>query len=126
MIAMRIIKGVDLENEVRPDGRTVKTYFSYKVNFETKNIGLKTTVIPKGTRERDHLHSRSDEIFYYFSKAKAMVNGKIYRFEPGDVLILHANDRHHQISDENDIEILALKIPDEDDKVDTDEDKQEK
>jgi len=107
---MKIIKKKDLYTENRQDGRTINYYPPIDIPKNTKQIGFLKTTTPKDCNELLHKHPVSTEIFYYLTPAKVEVNGKVYDMESGDMIILEQGDKHRQVAD-NDIDLIALRIP---------------
>ena len=113
---MKIIRKKDVDVKHRPDKRVVNYYPPFDVPDNTKQIGFLTVTTPKGCNELLHEHPVSTEVFYHITPGKVEVNGKVYDLEPGDIIILEPGDKHKQIAEDNDIELVILRIPLSDDK----------
>ena len=118
---MKIIRKDEVSEQVREDGRRVMDYLSLNVNFKTENVGLIKAFVPKNCKEKEHRHTRTDVICFYLTDGIIKVNSKEYEMKSGDVLILHAGDRHHQVPRNNDIELIEIKVPDDYDKIYTED-----
>ena len=113
---MKLIKKNNADIQNRSDGRVVVYSTPIDIPKNTKNIGLISVKTPKGCDEVLHKHPDSTEIFFHFTEGQIMVNGKKYSLEKGDIVILEPGDEHKQIA-ENEIDIVALRIPLSNDKV---------
>jgi quercetin dioxygenase-like cupin family protein len=107
---MKIIRRKEIDIKHRPDGRVVNYYPAIDMPPDTKQIGFITVDTPKGCVEDLHTHPVSTEIFYHLTPGKVEVNGEVQELEAGDIIILEPGDKHKQTAD-NDIKIVALRIP---------------
>jgi len=107
---MKIIRMNNADIKNRPDGRNVVYYPPIDIPKDTSKIGLISVITPDGCNEELHKHPNSTEIFFHFTKGQIVINGKKYSLDKGDIVILEPGDEHKQIA-ENEIEIMALRIP---------------
>ena len=58
------------------------------------------------------------EIIYFITKAKMRVDDEMFSFEPGDMVFLNPGDKHEFVAEDDDIRLIAVKLPNiVDDKV---------
>jgi quercetin dioxygenase-like cupin family protein len=107
---MKIIRKSDIDKKDRADGRKVCYYPPFDIPSGTDKIGLITVDTPKDCLEEEHQHPVSTEIFYHLTPGKVEINGAVYDLKAGDIVVLEPGDTHKQIADE-DIKIVALRIP---------------
>lgn len=112
---MKIIRYCDVKPERRLDGRSIYnlTDYTFSSNISSKFFRVK---IPKGTIEKEHLHTDSDEIFIFLKPGQIVVNNETCNFEEGDIIILEKNERHKIIA-EIEMELMGIKSPNINDKI---------
>lgn len=112
---MKIVRYNEIKPEEKPDGRKIYSLIRHPFsgNAESKLFRVE---IPKGVREKEHLHTNSEEIFIFLKPGQIIINKKVYDFKEGDVIILEKNDKH-QIIAKKDMEIIGIKNPDVNDKI---------
>ncbi len=104
---MKIIKNSGLIPEMKEDGRKISSLLSYSFPNNRK-VKLFLVTIPSGTHEKEHMHTDSEEIFFFLSSGKIIVNGETYNLEPKDIIIIEKKDKHKIIADQP-IEMLGIK-----------------
>jgi len=107
---MKIIRKNNSDINNRKDGRIVVYYPPIDIPKDTEKIGVITVKTPEGCNEDLHKHPDSTEIFFHFTKGQIIVNGKKHILDEGDIVILEPGDEHKQVA-ENEIDIVALRIP---------------
>lgn len=114
---MKIIKLNDVPDEER-GGYSIKRLFTEALTQNPQNVGFFETTVPKGSVCKHHYHTKQDEIIYFITKGKMRVESKFYDFEPGDLVILRPGDKHEFVADENEVKLIAVRLPNiVDDKV---------
>ncbi len=107
---MNIIRLKDVSAEER-EGYSIKRLFIESLSCNPENVGFYETTVPKGSICKQHYHEKLDEIIMFLTKAKMKVEKDIYNFEPGDMAILKPGDKHEFIAEENEIKLIAVKLP---------------
>ncbi|MBW2981171.1 cupin domain-containing protein [Candidatus Woesearchaeota archaeon] len=114
---MKIIRLKDIQKEEK-NGYSIKRLFTLPLSKKPDNVGLYETTIPLGSVCGHHYHENLDEIIFFLTKGRIRSNDKIYDVEPGDLLFLYPGDKHEFIADDNEIRLIAIKLPNiVDDKV---------
>ena len=114
---MKIIRLKDVPIEEKK-GYYIKRLFTEFLSSNPKNVGFYQTTVPKGSVCKHHYHEKLDEIILFLTKTKMRVEKDIYDFEPGDIVILKPKDKHEFIAQENEVKLIAVKLPNiTDDKV---------
>jgi quercetin dioxygenase-like cupin family protein len=114
---MKIIRLKDVPAEER-DGYSIKRLFTEPLSNHPENVGFYETTVPKGSVCKQHYHAKLDEFILFLTKAKMRVEKEIYNFEPGDMVILKPQDKHEFVAEENEVKLIAMKLPNiVDDKV---------
>ena len=116
---MKIIKYNEVPDEVRSGGAySIKRLFTEPLSVKPDNIGFYQTTVPKGSSVAGHHHKNLDEVFYFLTKARLEIEGKMYNFEPKDMVFLKAGEKHEIYGDEEGVVLIAIKLPDlKEDKV---------
>ena len=107
---MRIIRLKDVPVEER-EGYSIKRLFTEFLSCNPENVGFYETTVPKGSVCKHHYHEKLDEIIIFLTKAKMRVEKEIYNFESGDIVILKPLDKHEFIAEDNEVKIIAVKLP---------------
>ena len=114
---MKIIKLKEVPIEER-GSYSIKRLFTEQLSKNPQNVGFYETTVPKGNVCGHHFHEELDEIIIFLTKAKVRVEQEIYDFESGDIIILKPGDKHEFIAEENEVKLIAIKLPNiVDDKV---------
>lgn len=114
---MKIIRLKDMPVEMKK-GYSIKRLFTEHLSCNPENVGFYETTVPKGSICRHHYHEKLDEIILFLTKAKMRAEKDIYIFETGDIVILNPKDRHEFIAEDNEVRLIAVKLPNiVDDKV---------
>jgi len=116
---MKIIRYKDVPDEIRGGGAySIKRILTEKLNYNPDNIGFYQTTIPPGSKVAGHYHEHLDEAFIFLTKAKVILEGKEYHFEPKDLVFLKGGEKHEIIAEDEEVVLIALKLPDhKEDKV---------
>lgn len=110
---IKIIRSNEVLSEKRGKygGYSIKRLFTEALNKNPKNLGFyETTIRPKDS-VKNHYHKDLDEILYFITKGKVKVNDNIYTFNPGDIIILPPENPHEIIADEEEVRLIAIKLP---------------
>jgi len=102
---MKIIRIKDLMSEKRPDGRDIYNLLSYSSSHNSKIFRV---LIPKGTIEKEHMHTNSKEIFLFLKPGEVIIDDKTYSLEKEDILILEPNERHKIIAN-SEMDLIGIK-----------------
>jgi len=114
---MKIIKIEEVPIE-KKEGYSIKRIFTENLSMKPDNVGLYETTVPKGSVCGHHYHEKLDELILFLTKAKMRVEKQIYDFGPGDMVILKPGDKHEFVAQDNEIKLIAIKLPNiVDDKV---------
>lgn len=113
---MKIIRKSEIQQDDRPDGRTIQKFLSKSYDIPINSILMLTSEIPKGVHEPTHYHSDSTEIFYFLTPGNITIESKDYKLSEGDMVVLERNDKH-SIKAETYMKLLVIKYPDVQDKV---------
>lgn len=114
---MKIIKLKEIPVEEKK-GYSIKRLFTEVLSCNPQNVGFYETTIPKGSVCKHHYHKELDEIILFLTTAKMRVEQEIYDFETGDIVILNPSDKHEFIAENNEVKLIAVKLPNiPDDKV---------
>ncbi len=107
---MKIIrlKDVPIENK---KGYSIKRLFTEFLSCKPENVGFYETTVPIGGVCKHHYHEKLDEVILFLTKAKMRVEKEIYDFEAGDIVILKPKDRHEFIAQDNEVRLIAVKLP---------------
>jgi 2-phosphoglycolate phosphatase len=66
-----------------------------KTNAPVKNVTLAEATLKPGMATIEHVHKRSEEIYYFLSGAGIMkINGKKFAIKPGDGVLIPPGSRH--------------------------------
>lgn len=107
---MKIIRLRDIPIEQKK-GYSIKRLFTESLSYNPENVGFYETTVPKGSICKHHYHEKLDEIILFLTKTKMRVEKEIYNFEPGDIVIFKPRDKHEFIAEENEIKLIAVKLP---------------
>ena len=113
---MEIFRKSEIQEDGRPDGRTIQKFLSESYDISFNSMLMLTSEIPKGVHEPTHYHAESIEIFYYLTPGNITIEGKDYNLSEGDMVVLEKNDKH-SIQAETDMKLLVIKYPDVQDKI---------
>tara|TARA_Y100000310_G_C20168690_1_gene572596 strand:- start:206 stop:568 length:363 start_codon:yes stop_codon:yes gene_type:complete len=116
---MKIVRYQEVPDEVRGGGLyVIKRLITENITQNPKNIGFYQTTIPKGSKVPGHHHAKLDEVFIFLTKARVEIEGSMYHFHPKDMVFLKAGDKHEIFADDEDVVLIAIKLPDhKEDKV---------
>jgi len=117
---MKIIRRKDCLTEERAFGRTVQKLLGHKFTGEKDSMAMFLSFVPKGKLD-PHYHERTEEIIIFPQGGKIEVNDKLYEMEPWDFVLLEPGDKHGFTGEDKDVLLLALRFPDNEDKVPVDE-----
>lgn len=113
---MKIIRKKDIKEEQRPFGRTVQKLLGYKFAKPRDSMALFLSFVPK-SRLDEHYHAETEEIIMYPEGGKIKVNGNLYDMDPWDFVVLEPGDVHGFEGEYKDVFVLAMRFPDNTDKV---------
>lgn len=110
---MKIIRVDEVDDEVRGGGSyIIKRLITDELEHSPSNIGFYQTTVPKGSKVQYHSHSSLDEVFIFMTPGRAKIEDKEYRFRPKDIVFLRAGERHEIYADDEDVVLIAIKLPD--------------
>jgi len=114
---MKAIKLDNIPVEER-GGYKIRRIVTQPLGFKPENIGLYQTIIPKNSKCSNHAHGRLDEIIFFLTKAKVKTKSSMLKFGEGDFLIIGAGEFHEIIAEDEEVRLIALKLPNiEDDRL---------
>ena len=114
---MKLIRKNETKPDVRPDGRIVRKMIELKMKETVSTAVFYLNDVPNGNFGK-HYHSNSTEIIWFPRGGKIEVNGKIYRMDEWDGVILESGDVHsYDKGDCKDVIHFAAKFPADEDKV---------
>ena len=108
---MEIIKRSEAE-ELAREGYRVKKLLSFTFGKSIDSAVFYETTIPVGGSFKEQWHNESYEMIYFITAGKASVNGTVYTFAPGDLLMMSPTEKHSFVAIEHDLVILAIRFPD--------------
>ncbi|MBS3093073.1 hypothetical protein J4456_00655 [Candidatus Pacearchaeota archaeon] len=108
---MKWIKFKDIEQQIRPDQRTVRKLIKQELGIEIANLQILFVTHPPGLQEHLHSHQQSFEILYFFDKAHYKINGNDYEIQENDVIIFEPKDVHGAIPIPHEVRILVVQLP---------------
>lgn len=74
----------------------------FKMN---RNFSVGTQMLPPGGRVREHAHAANEEVLHFVSgTGTAVVDGKVYKLEPGVTLFLGEHNSH-TFSNDGDVDL---------------------
>ncbi|MBD3405196.1 MAG: hypothetical protein GF411_03555 [Candidatus Lokiarchaeota archaeon] len=86
-----------------------------------KNVdsaGFILVQIPSKTRTVPHAHTELQEIFVTLNRTKIGVGSQVFELEKGDIVIVDPSESHYFLTYDEQVTIIAIKIPNlKDDKV---------
>jgi len=107
---MKTIRLDEIPIEER-SGYRIKRIATEKLNFNPENIGIYKTIIPPQSKCPNHAHVQLDEVLLFLTKAKVKTESGILTFSEGDVLVIGANEFHEIIAENEEVRLIALKMP---------------
>jgi dTDP-4-dehydrorhamnose reductase len=118
-LSAKIIRLKEIPDESRENGSySIKRLCTAPLKKTPNNIGFYQTTIPPYSRVKNHYHQELDEFLYFITSGKVRINGEVYEFSPGDILILPPKSPHEIFSEDKEVRIIAVKLPNTvDDKV---------
>ena len=108
---MKIIRANEIKNEPRV-GYKVKKLLGIKFEKAIDTAVFYETTIPLNGDFKEQWHKQSYESIYFLTSGMAIIDGKEYEFEKGDLLFLHPNEKHKFIATNGDLIIQAIRFPD--------------
>lgn len=119
LLKMKLIRRKEIETEERAFGRTVQKLLSHKFIESRDSMALFLCFVPKGKLDT-HYHEKTEEIIIFPQGGKIEVNGTLYDMEPWDFVLLEPGDKHGFSGEDKDVIHLAMRFPDNDDKISVD------
>lgn len=113
---MKIVRRKEIEKQERPFGRFVQKLLSHKFIKPRGSMALFLSFVPKGKLDT-HYHSKTEEIIIFPDGGKISVNGKLFIMNPWDLVLLEPGDRHGFNGEDKDVFHLAIRFPDNEDKI---------
>jgi len=107
---MKIIRLKNIPRE-KKEGYSIKRLLTEKISNKPDSIGFYETTVPVRSKCAQHIHERLYEFIYFLTKGKMRIDNKYYKLDPGDIVILHPGDKHEFIADEDEVRIIAIKLP---------------
>ena len=93
-------------------GYKVKNLLSGKFNFSIEDIAIYETNIPFGGKCKEQWHRQSYELVYFLTQGVGKINGKEYRFDIGDLVMLSPDEKHEFRTIDQEVRVLAIRFPD--------------
>ena len=115
---MKLVRYEEVKLDKRSDGRTVRKVLSHHFNQPMNSMALYLCEVPSG-KFGEHFHSKSEEIIMFPVGGEISVNGKDYKMNNWDFVVLQPGDKHGFNGESEDIIHLAIKLPDSNDKITT-------
>lgn len=113
---MKLIKRSEIETQQRPFGRSVQKLLSHRFNGPKNSMVMFLSFMPKCQLDY-HTHKETEEIIMFPEGGKIEVDGKLYIMEQWDGVLLEPGEVHGFDGEDKDIYCLALRFPDNEDKV---------
>lgn len=102
---------IPLEDRTSYGGYYIRRLFTETIDTLAENIGFYETTICPNSIVKNHYHENLDEIIYFFSKGNIRIGSELVMINPRDVVIIPRGVPHEVISGEEEIKLLAIKIP---------------
>lgn len=116
---MKLIRVNEIERQERPFGRVVQKLLSHKFLKPRRSMALFLSFVPKGKLDT-HYHAETEEVIIFPEGGKIDVNGRLYTMGPWDLILLEPGDKHGFGGGDKDVLHLAIRFPDNEDKVKVD------
>ncbi len=107
---MEIIRKNEISEEDR-GGYFIKRLLTKKFGKFPEDVGFYHTAIPKGSKCKEQWHKLSYEAVYFLTPGHAKLEGKMYSFEVGDLIVLDPNEKHEWLAIDNDVKVFAMRFP---------------
>lgn len=102
---------IPLEDRTSYGGYSIRRLFTETIDTLAENIGFYETTIHANSIVKNHYHKHLDEILYFFSRGTIRIGSELVMINPKDVVIIPRGVPHEVISGEEEIKLLAIKIP---------------
>jgi len=108
---MRIIRIDEIPEEDRGE-YSIKRLFTETLKHDVENVGFYRTLIPAGNKVPRHHHESLDEVLFFLTDGVVETEeyGQI-EFQSGDSLFIEKGEDHEIIAVENEIRLIAVKLP---------------
>ncbi len=113
---MKIIRNEEVKKEPRDLGRVVQKMLNHKFSSPKDSLVIFYSHVPKGKVDF-HYHNNSEEIIIFPQGGKMEINKVVYSFEPWDILLIEPRDIHGFDGEDKDVLHIALRLPDNSDKI---------
>ncbi|MBS3093070.1 sugar nucleotide-binding protein [Candidatus Pacearchaeota archaeon] len=104
-------KDVPLEDRSPYGGYFIKRLFNGQLNDSDENVGLYETIIRPHSTVKSHYHKNLDEILYFFTACFLVIGSEKIEIHPNDTVILPRGVPHEVITQNEEVRLLAIKIP---------------
>ncbi|NOZ59181.1 MAG: cupin domain-containing protein [Euryarchaeota archaeon] len=107
-----IVRSSSAEPFITKDGSLVRELVHPK-NSSAERLSLAEARVKPGDRTREHLHRKSEEVYYILSgEGEVYLNGKGARVEAGDAVLIPPGTRHYVVNTgEEELVILCACSP---------------
>jgi quercetin dioxygenase-like cupin family protein len=113
---MKIIRLAGIPEENR-NGYSIRRILTDPLKHNPENIGFYLTTIPALSKVKCHFHPLAVEIIIFLTNGTIRSGKQTYHLSTDDLIVISPREKHEIIAD-NEVRLLAVRIPNfPDDKV---------
>lgn len=115
---MKLFKNGDAES-VKREGYIARYVGDVRFRESSDSAGFIHVDIRRNTKTKPHAHEVLEEVFVILSKTKMGIGELVLNLEPGDIVLVEPSELHwFETPYENDVQVIAIKVPNlKDDKI---------
>jgi len=107
---MEIIRKSEIKNIDR-GGYIIKRLFTLGFDIMPKDVGFYETTVPVGGMCKEQWHNKSYEAVYFLSSGEAIIEGKSFKLEKGDLAIVYPGEKHAWCPIDEELLLFAMRFP---------------